>query len=100
MECYQISKVVMMIIMYLDSHDSKNHDHLIIVTTNNHYISIFNDNCPTLPLSHSTLHMNLRVHVHDHHLWDTIFVTAIRGGRLVVAEAINVFPPFNGCYKS
>ena len=34
--------------MYLDNHDYKNHDDLIIVTKNNHDISIFNDNCPTL----------------------------------------------------
>ena len=34
--------------MYLDNHDYKNHDDLIIVTKNNHNISIFNDNCPTL----------------------------------------------------
>ena len=30
------------------NHDYKNHDDLIIVIKNNHNISIFNDNCPTL----------------------------------------------------
>ena len=34
--------------MYLDNHDYKNHDDLIIVTKNNHDISTFNDNCSTL----------------------------------------------------
>ena len=36
------------IIMHLDNHDYKNHDDLIIITINNHDISIFNNNCPTL----------------------------------------------------
>ena len=45
---YQFSKLVITIIMYLDNHDYKNHDDLIIVTKNNHDISICNDNCPTL----------------------------------------------------
>ena len=50
MECYQFSKlhVVITIIMYLDNHEYKNHDDLIIITKNNHDISIFNDDCPTL----------------------------------------------------
>ena len=47
---YQFSKRVITIIMYLDNHDCKNHDNLIIVTKNNHDILIFNDNCPTLVL--------------------------------------------------
>ena len=55
MECYQFSKLVITIIMYLDNHDYKNHDKLIIVTKNNHDISIFNDNCPTLGQVHSRL---------------------------------------------
>ena len=45
MVCY---KLVIMIITYLDNHDYKNHDNLIIVTKNNHDISTFNDNCPTI----------------------------------------------------
>ena len=49
MECYQFSKLVITIIMYLDNYDYKNHDDLIIISKNNHDISIFNDNCPTLP---------------------------------------------------
>ena len=48
MVCYQFSKLVVMIIMYLDNRDYKNHDDLIIFTKNNHDISIFNDNCPLL----------------------------------------------------
>ena len=44
----QFSKLVITIIMYLDNHNYKNHDDLIIATKNNHDISIFNDNCPTL----------------------------------------------------
>ena len=48
MVCYQFSKLLITIIMYLDNHDHRNHDNLIIVTKNNNNISIFNDNCPTL----------------------------------------------------
>ena len=48
MVCHQFSKLVITITMYLDNHDYKNHDDLIIVTKNNHDISTFNDNCPTL----------------------------------------------------
>ena len=48
MVCYQFSKLVITIIMYLDNHDYKNHDDLIVITKNNHDISIFNDNCPAL----------------------------------------------------
>ena len=48
MVCYRFSKLVITIIMYLDNQDYKNHDDLIIVTKNNHDISIFNDNCSTL----------------------------------------------------
>ena len=43
MECYQFSKLVITIIMYLDNHDYKSHGDLIIVTKNNHenYFDIF-----------------------------------------------------------
>ena len=40
MECYQFSKLVITIIMYLDNHDYKNHDDLIIVTTIFRYLTI------------------------------------------------------------
>ena len=66
MVCYQLSKLVIMIIMYLDNYDYKNHDDLIIVTKNNHdnIISIFNDNCPTLTHTYT--------HTHDTHTaWHT-----------------------------
>ena len=36
MVCYQFSELVIMIIMYLNNHDYKNRDDLIIVMKNNH----------------------------------------------------------------
>ena len=48
MVCYQFSKLVITIIMFRDNHNYKNQDDLIIVTKNNHDISIFNNNYPTL----------------------------------------------------